>query len=212
MANRDHENITKASLIKIIGLLEQEKPITKKAACEILNISYNTPRLKKLIDEFKVRQASNKKMRAKLRGTPLTNAELNIIAQEYLNGGALSTISDMTFRPTALIKKAIYSLGIPERDAEHNYFNPPLLPDEAVREYYEKGDLVYSARYQSAALIEKSIPKQDAYVIYVLGNEQCYASQPYWELSNLDQVKELGVEIVPKEGMQPSYNPRNKNE
>jgi len=210
MANRDHENLSKANMIKVIGLLEQEKPITKKAACEILNISYNTPRLKKLVDEFKVRQASNKKMRAKLRGTPLTNPELNVIAQEYLNGEALSTISEMTFRPTTLIKKAIYSLGIPERDAEHNYFNPPLLPLESVREDYEIGDLVYAARYQSAALIEKVIPYYEgkAYVIYVLGNEQCYATQPSWELSSLDKVKELGVKIVPKEGLQPSHNPR----
>jgi hypothetical protein len=210
MANREHENLSKANLTKVIELLEQEKPITKKAACEILNISYNTARLKKLIEEFQTREAASKKMRAKLRGTPLTDVELNIIAQEYLNGEPLTAISEMTFRSIALIKKAIYNMGIPERDAEHTYFNPPMLPEDSVQEDYEKGDLVYSARYQSAASIEKEVPYHTgkAYVIYVLGKEQCYATQPYWELSNLNKVQALGVKIMPKEGLQPSYNPK----
>ena len=35
---------------------KKEKPITKKEACEVLSISYNTTRLNKIIAEFEERQ------------------------------------------------------------------------------------------------------------------------------------------------------------
>ena len=36
----------------VIAKLEAEKPITKKAACELLGIAYNTTRLDNLIQEY----------------------------------------------------------------------------------------------------------------------------------------------------------------
>ena len=36
---RDHEKLDEANLNRVIELLEGEKPITKKVACEMLNIS-----------------------------------------------------------------------------------------------------------------------------------------------------------------------------
>jgi len=50
---KEHENLSEANIKKVIELLEAEKPITKKEACEVLNISYNTTRLSKIIEEFK---------------------------------------------------------------------------------------------------------------------------------------------------------------
>ena len=211
MAVREHENLTRTNLLKVIGLLEQEKPITKKAACEILNISYNTARLKKLIDEFKAKEVTNKKLRAKLRGTPLSEEELRVIANEYLNGEPLSGISEFLHRPVSLIKKGLSTLGIPERNAEHTYTNPPMLEDHAIREEYEKDDLVYSARYGEPALIDKRYDTKDGpiYAIYVLGKYQCSAMQPYWELGDLTHAqKNLNLNILPKEGLKPAYNPR----
>lgn len=211
--NRDHERLTNENMKRVILALETEKPITKKAACEILNISYNTTRLKKLIDEFKDKQETIKIQRRKKRGTPLTDSELSMIAQGYLNGEALSSLSEFLYRPANKIKEAIYSLGIPEKSSEDSYHNPPLLPEQAVVQDYEPDDLVYSGRYQSAALIEKRWETQDGpiYTIYVLGNEQCYASQPWWELCDLRRVQnELGVKITAQTGMEPSYNPPNK--
>ena len=105
MQNRDHENLTKANMQKVIGLLSEDKPITKKAACEILNISYNTTRLAKLIKEFEEREARSKEQRAKLRGKPLSDQELSLIANGYLNGDALSSISEFIYRPTSLISR-----------------------------------------------------------------------------------------------------------
>ena len=210
MANRDSEDLSKANIVKVITLLEQEKPITKKSACEILRISYNTTRLAKLIKEFKEKETAARARRRKLRGTPLTDQELGMIAESYLNGDSLSGISDFTYRPTSIIKKALKELGIPERDAEHTYQNPPLLEEESVKEDYEINDLVYAARYSTPALIDKRIETEDGpiYAIYILGKEQCCAYQPYWELSDLTKVqKQLKINITPQQGMKPSYNP-----
>jgi hypothetical protein len=211
MQNRDHENLTKTNMQKVITLLAEDKPITKKAACEILNISYNTTRLGKLVTEFKEKEIASKARRAKLRGTPLTDVELGLIAGSYLNGEALSSISDYIYRPTSLIKGAIKDLGIPERNADHSYFNPPLLELDSVKEEYEKDDLVFSARYGTPALIDARFDSVDGpvYVIYLLGKEQCSATQPYWELSDLSRVQnELKINIKPQAGLNPSYNPK----
>ena len=211
--NRDHENLSKENMKKVILALETEKPITKKAACEILNISYNTTRLKKLIDEFKDREESSKRLRKQLRGTPVTLEELTLIAQEYLNNTPMSAISEMTYRPVSLIKKKILEMNIPERSTDYTYKSPPLLEEGAIAEDYVKDDLVYSAQYQVAALVERQLESRcgPVYIIYLLGKEQCYATQPYWELADLRRVqKELKVTITPLQGMNPSYNPPNK--
>ena len=36
---KSHENLTDTNIKNVIDLLESEKPITKKEACDILNIS-----------------------------------------------------------------------------------------------------------------------------------------------------------------------------
>ena len=48
---RKHENLTETNINHVMELLNSEKPITKKEACNILNISYNTTRLSKIIEE-----------------------------------------------------------------------------------------------------------------------------------------------------------------
>ena len=50
---KDYEKLTDANIKHVIELLEAEKPITKKEACGILNISYNTTRLNNIIQEYK---------------------------------------------------------------------------------------------------------------------------------------------------------------
>ncbi len=50
---KKHEKLDAANLDKVIALLESDSPITKKEACEILNITYNTTRLKRIIEETK---------------------------------------------------------------------------------------------------------------------------------------------------------------
>ena len=59
--NGDDEKLDATNLEKVIALLEPEegKPISKKDACAILNISYNTARLASLIEKHKEKKAVN---------------------------------------------------------------------------------------------------------------------------------------------------------
>ena len=50
---RSHEKLTDTNIRHVMQLLDAESPITKKEACSILNISYNTTRLKTIIEEYK---------------------------------------------------------------------------------------------------------------------------------------------------------------
>jgi hypothetical protein len=208
---KEHENLDKPNMLKVIELLEAEKPITKKAACEILNITYNTPRLAKLIKEFKDREDSNKRLRDKLKGTPLSLSEVTIIVEEYLNGTPVSTISELTYRPTSLINKCVKELNVPLRTADASYQQPYFIEQDAISEEYIKDDLVYAARYQCPALIEKRYDSKDGpiYTIYLLGKLQCYASQPFWELADLRKIqRDLAITIKAATGLEPAYNPR----
>ena len=209
---RDNEKLDKANMSRVIALLEQEKPITKKAACEVLHISYNTTRLKKLIEDFKAKEARTKKMRAKLRGVPLTNAELALVMQEYISGTSVTEISELVYRSTSKVKTAIKNVGMPLRDPDASYQFPDVLEPELMATDYVQDDLVYSARYQCVAFIEGEVPAKagtlgPVYSIYLLGTCQCYASQPYWELADLRKLKtELSIKITPHQGVAPSNN------
>ena len=71
--NGDQEKITDENLDRVIKLLEQNVPITKKEACNILNIAYNTVRLTSLIEKYKDKKAKEKEKRAQKRGKPPTS-------------------------------------------------------------------------------------------------------------------------------------------
>lgn len=190
---KDHENLSKSSIQKVISLLEAQAPITKKEACEILNISYNTTRLKSIIDDFKAKQTYQKEQRAKRRGKPLDEHEITTIIRSYLDGDPMDEISERCFRSVGLIKKALVDNGIPLREPGATYFNPPLIPENGIKEDYSVGDLVYSARYSVPAEIKGlfQIHKDHGkvYSIWLLGEEQQFAYQPYYELADLTHVQ-----------------------
>ena len=73
---KDHENITDANIKKVITALGGDKPITKKAACDLLNISYNTSRLQSIIEDYNDRMQYRKTRKAQLRGRPATELSL----------------------------------------------------------------------------------------------------------------------------------------
>ena len=54
---KDYENLTKSNIQRVIKLLESEKPITKKEACQMLRITYNTTRLARIIEDHKDQEA-----------------------------------------------------------------------------------------------------------------------------------------------------------
>jgi len=185
--------IDKAKLTEVIGRLDSDKPPTKKWACEYLGIRYNTTRLAKLIDEHIDDVARRARLRRKKRGTSATEAEVKHILEAYILGESVATISEDNFRPTEFIKHVLRDCGLPRRQAGYAYTNPEMVPEESLKQAYAKGDLVYSTRYDQPAEVNY-MTKSDkvhglVYSIW-LCKEKMFAMQPWYELADLQQLKE----------------------
>ncbi len=195
----EDERLDEASIERVIAGLEQEKPITKKEACQILNIAYNTTRLGQIIDKYKEKKQRDAERRAALRGKPATNDEITYIISEYLEGQTIDAITKSTYRPVNFVKHILEKYDVPIRSTSHNYFKPELIPEGAMRERFTVGEKVYSARYDSMALIEKESPHpihKWAYRIWLLSDKwKEYAYQPAEELASLEHLRALGVKV-----------------
>ena len=199
----EEELMTDANISKVIRLLEPQeegqKPITKKDACAMLGMAYNTTRLGTIIEQFKDRQAKSARRRAELRGKPATREDMVFIISEYLAGETVDSISKMTYRSPAFIKKLLEDNAVPIRVAGHSYFDPQLVPEGAVRERFKVGEVVYSARYDSTARIEaeQAHPKYGfIYRVWLLSDKWLQSAwQEAYELASLEHLRELGVRI-----------------
>lgn len=195
------EKMTDVNILKVIKLLEPQdnKPITKKDACQMLGMAYNTTRLASIIEEFKQKQQRIAEQKAKLRGKPISDSERINIIQEYLLGATVEAISKLTYRGSHLIKQVLEDNSVPIRQPGHNYFTPQLIPEGAMRDRFNCGEVVYSARYESMAKIksEKLDPKHGyIYSLWLLSErwlQWCW--QPHYELASLEHLRKLGVQI-----------------
>jgi len=197
---REGEHLDAASIEKVIELLGADKPITKKHACELLNISYNTSRLSSIIDEYQERKAYAQERRRQLRGKPITEYEAKNIVEQYLDQTSLSELSESTHRSVNVIKALLSKYNLPIRSPENNYFNPVFIDDLGLAEYYPAGSLVYSARYNQPAEVVKVIQQSEVHgnIFQIwLFDDQMWASQPWYELANLTKVQqELGIKLT----------------
>jgi hypothetical protein len=196
---REGENLSDENIRKVIFLLERENnKITKKEACELLNIPYNTTRLATIIENYKVEEETKKNLRAKRRGKPPTNDEITIVIKSYLEGSPITNISERLYRPPYFVTNVLKTYGVPIREPGATFFKKVcFIPDSAVKEEFSVNEIVYSARYHSLARIVSIFTdkkKQKVYSIYVLGDDNKFmAYQPAHELASLDQYKSLGI-------------------
>ena len=198
-AKNENERLDDAHLERVIRELEQEKPITKKEACQILGIAYNTTRLGQLIEKFKETKDREAKRRAALRGKPATQDEVIFIIQEYLEGATIDAITKSTYRPPNFVKHILDKYNVPIRATSHDYFKPELIPDGATRTRFNIGEVVYSARYDSIARIdaEQQDPRYGwIYRVWLLSEKwlQSAYTESY-ELASLEHLRTLGVRI-----------------
>jgi hypothetical protein len=200
---KDDELLDDAHLERVISLLEPKeegaKAITKKDACSILNIAYNTTRLGQLIDRYKDKKQRETKRRAELRGKPLTAEETAYIIGEYLEGISVEEISRSTYRSREKVAQALVEANVPVRPASYNYFRPELIPDDATRERFKVGEVVWSAQYDSAAAIETENTHPTwgfIYRVWLLSERwKQYANVPACELASLEHLRKLGVRV-----------------
>ena len=151
---KSHENLTDSSIKNVISLLEAEKPVTKKEACDILNISYNTTRLNKIIEEWKENQEYRARRKAEKRGNPASDSESSNVVESYLEGDSISNIAKRLFRSSIFVKNIIQRVGVPEK-GDGNYSIATYLPDECVAEDFSDNEIAWSAIYDSPCIIVK---------------------------------------------------------
>ena len=199
----EEEMMTGANIAKVIRLLEPteegKKPITKKDACAMLGMAYNTTRLGTIIEEYKQKQVRISERKSQLRGKPATQEEKVYIISEYLNGETVDAISKMTYRSSRFIKDVLEGNSVPIRVPGSSYFNPELIPDDAVRERFKIGEVVYSSRYDSTARIDaeqKTSKHGFVYRVWLLAEKwQQNAYQEAAELASLEHLRQMGVRI-----------------
>lgn len=200
---KEIDKMTPQNIERVISLLEpklpETKPITKKDACQILGMSYNTTRLQQILDDYKAKKAREKQLRDQKRGKPADPQEIQFIVKEYLNGESIDQISKSCYRSSAFIKDILEKHEVPMRGVSYNYFKPELIPEGACRDRFKIGEVVYSARYDSMCKIDSEQFSEKhgwVYRVWLLAERwQQYAYQEYYELASLEHVRELGIKI-----------------
>ena len=154
---KDHENLSDNNIRKVIQSLSKESPITKKEACEMLNIAYNTTRLDKIIAEYHERKAFVKLRKSQLRGRPASNSEISEIVTSYLNGESFAEISKTTYRSIAFCKSIVERVGVPSRVIEGDPWKADYLPENCVAEDFSEGEIAWSAKYHATCVVEAEL-------------------------------------------------------
>ena len=137
---KSYERLEETNIQRVIDALGSEKPITKKEACEMLNISYNTTRLSKIIDTHIDDKAYRKARMGKNRGKPASKSEFQEMIMGYLTGSPVSHIAKRMYRSPAFIRGNLDRIGVPTKTPEGETFIPP---DECVKYEFEEGEWVW---------------------------------------------------------------------
>jgi len=212
---KEYENLSDSNILKVVQLLEAEKPITKKEACEILNISYNTTRLSNIVEGYKAKIERDKKLRSANRGKPLSDHEIKETVLRYLQGEPLTEISKSLFRPAKPLKDLVTRLGVPTKPPYEQRVRPSVIPEQCVSEIFNEGQRAWSAVYHASCTIVKEVLNKPYNDEYSSRCYQIYVDEPFIEevpgfegkvggfyayslaynLGSLEHLKELGVTL-----------------
>jgi len=160
---RDYENLSEANIRRVRDSLE-EGGVTKKAACEMLNISYNTTRLNRIIEEFEEQEDFVSLRKSQNKGKPASPDEIKTVIERYIEGESISDISTGIYRSAAFVKGIIDRVGVPQRPTGDDKYKEAMLPDICLKDSFATGETVWSARYHMPCIIEQeySIEYQDS--------------------------------------------------
>lgn len=186
------EDLSAGNVKRAIAALDKGE--TKKAACGILGIAYNTTRLATIIERYHENVAFEKKQRAARRGKAVDTEEAVSMIEQYLAEASMESVAKTHWRGTALVKATLSKHGALLKSPKTDYHNPELLPDECVVDTVKVGQLVWSSRYNGPAEVDAVYPN-DVYRIWVLGPQCQFSMQPIEELGSLKHLEDLGVNI-----------------
>lgn len=211
---RDHEKLTDSNIKHVISLLESDNPITKKEACAILNISYNTARLNTIIEDFKDRKETEAKRKAERKGKAASKGEISTVLQAYIEGEPISDIAKRIYRSTSFVKNIIARIGVPQKVTGDDKFKVGILPEQCISEDFSVGEVAWSASYHSPCIIRAELDPEKykekygtrCYRIYIpesmeefsqyfpqvmAGGFNAYAAS--YDLGKLEHLEEYGV-------------------
>ena len=192
--------------------MNSEKPITKKEACQILNITYNTTRLNSIIQDFQDKQNFRAKRKAQLKGKPASQLEIKEAINCYLRGESISEISQGMYRSTGFVRAILDRVGVPTRPASvEERKGYAFLPDECVSDEFAEGETVWSAFYHAPARIRKETTNTPYYIekygckcydVYILQETSefltvggFHAAALAYDLGKLTHLEQYGIDI-----------------
>jgi|TARA_Y100000015_G_scaffold41823_1_gene48415 hypothetical protein len=157
--SKSHEKLSFDNIEKVVGLLEQDSPITKKEACEILNIRYNTTRLQKIIEEHNDTKRFRETRKNQNKGKAASRDEIRSVVQYYLDGENISAIANSIYRSPAFVKGIIERLGVPQKLADSDYegMKKAMLPEQCVAEEFDYNEKVWYPRKNKFAIVKAEI-------------------------------------------------------
>jgi hypothetical protein len=169
---KDYENLTKSNIQRVIDLLENEKPITKKEACQMLKITYNTTRLARIIQDHKDQEAFVALRKSQNKGKLATKDEIRGVCEMYIEGYNLSEIATSLYRSPAFVKSIIERVGVPFKHPTDGYnWKEVMLPDQCVSERFDIGEKVWCVINNTPAIIQSEWNNPDGqygYTVYTI--------------------------------------------
>ena len=155
---KEYEKLSDSNIQKVYELLNGETPITKKDACSILNIKYNTARLQRIIDEWQERKDNIERRKAANRGKAATEMEIRQAITEYLDGDPISEIAKGLFRSSSFVRGIIERTGVPQRPtSKEGRSGVSTIPDSCVADEFRDGEIVWSARHHTTAIVRREL-------------------------------------------------------
>lgn len=189
---KEHEKLSDANIAFVKSRLEEVPPITKKEACELLNIAYNTSRLGAIIESYVTRKEIEAKRRAANKNKPATEDEIKFIVIKYLDGETVSEIADSLYRPTAFVHRILEQYNVPKKLSKEASKEVPLLPDNCVASEFNVGEIVWSAKHNAPCRILKEMTNLDYEDKYASKCYSVYVQQPPSESEDIFVEKKLG--------------------
>jgi hypothetical protein len=186
---RKTKEFTEVALKQVYDLMNGSSPITKKRACEILGISYNTSRLDSILSEYREKQERQRELRKKKRGTLVSDQDKKFIIEEYLNGTTMKEITDTIYRSEAAVKLVLIGCKVPLRCSDSDELD--LSKYVAPTKVYEKGNLVYVPAYKAIGSIDHIVKEEPLVYCIWLGNpHNMFCMQGHSSLIDLSYVQE----------------------
>ena len=160
--SKAHEKLSYDNIERVIQQLEQDNPITKKEACGMLNIRYNTTRLQRIIDDHLDLKSFRETRKAQNKGKMATQDEIRSVVKMYLDGDNISEIANSLYRSPAFVKNIVERVGIPQKLADSDYEGKrkAMLPEQCVSLEFDYNEKVWYPKRNRFAIIKDEITQK----------------------------------------------------